>query len=213
MPLARTKTAFSAEDYLAWEERSPRKHEYWAGEIFAMTGATDAHVTITGNLFTLLRAHVRGSSCRVYMADMKLRVETADAFFYPDLLVTCAPEDHASSRFKRQPKVLVEVLSATTAAFDRGQKFAIYRQLPSLQEYVLIEQSRMSVECYRRNDQDRWVLQAYGPSETVMLSTLDFSAAIDMLYEDVALPAASDEDWRWAEEEVDGNRGRREKDL
>ena len=213
MPNLAEIPVIGVEDYLAGEAVSSSKHEYVAGEVFGMAGATEEHATIALNLAAILRAHVRGGPCRVYMADMKLRVETADAFFYPDLLVTCAPEDHASSRFKRQPKVLVEVLSATTAAFDRGQKFAIYRQLPSLQEYVLIEQSRMSVECYRRNDQDRWVLQAYGPSETVMLSTLDFSAAIDMLYEDVALPAASDEGWRWAEEEVDGNRGRREKDL
>ncbi len=200
---ARAKPAFNAEDYLAWEERSPGKHEYLAGEIFAMVGATDAHVTITMNLAVLLHAHVRGRPCRVYMADMKLRVDTADAFFYPDLLVTCAPEDHSSSRFKRQPTLLVEVLSATTAAFDRGQKFGIYRQLPSLREYVLIEQDRMSVECFRRDEQDRWVLQAYGPGDRVELSSLDFGAAIESLYEDVALPTIPDERWRLPEENAD----------
>lgn len=203
MPQARAKTAFTADSYLAWEERNPSKHEYLAGEIFAMVGATDAHVTITGNLFTLLRAHVRGRSCRVYIADMKLRVDTADAFFYPDLLVTCAPEDHVSSRFKRQPTLLVEVLSATTAAFDRGQKFAIYRQLPSLREYVLIEQDRMSVECFRRNERDRWVLQAYGPGDQVELSSLEFGTTIEALYEDVTLPAIPDEPWRLPEENTD----------
>lgn len=203
MPQARAKTAFTADGYLAWEERNPSKHEYLAGEIFAMVGATDAHVTITGNLFTLLRAHVRGRSCRVYIADMKLRVDTADAFFYPDLLVTCAPEDHVSSRFKRQPTLLVEVLSATTAAFDRGQKFAIYRQLPSLREYVLIEQDRMSVECFRRNERDRWVLQAYGPGDQVELSSLEFGTTIEALYEDVTLPAIPDEPWRLPEENTD----------
>ncbi|TVR59641.1 MAG: Uma2 family endonuclease [Candidatus Competibacteraceae bacterium] len=203
MSLARAKIAFTTEDYLAWEERNPGKHEYLAGEIFAMVGATDAHVTITGNLFTLLRAHVRGRPCRAYMADMKLRVDAADAFFYPDLLVTCAPEDHASSRFKRQPTLLVEVLSAATAAFDRGQKFGIYRQLPSLREYVLIEQNRMSVECFRRDEQDRWVLQAYGPGDRVELSSLDFSAVIEVLYEDVTLPAIPDDDWRLPEENTD----------
>lgn len=203
MPQACTKTPFTAEDYLAWEERNPSKHEYLAGEIFAMVGATDAHVTITGNLFTLLRAHVRGRPCRVYMADMKLRVDTADAFFYPDLLVTCAPEDHVSSRFKRQPTLLVEVLSATTAAFDRGQKFAIYRQLPSLREYVLIEQDRMSVECFRRDERDRWVLQAYGPGDQVELSSLEFGTTIEALYEDVALPTIPDEPWRLPEENTD----------
>lgn len=200
MSLARAKPAFTTEDYLAWEERSPGKHEYLAGEIFAMVGATDAHVTITMNLAVLLHAHVRGRPCRVYMADMKLRVDTADAFFYPDLLVTCAPEDHLSSRFKRQPTLLVEVLSATTAAFDRGQKFGIYRQLSSLREYVLIEQDRMSVECFRRDERDRWVLQAYGPGDRVELSSLDFSAGIESLYEDVALPAIPDEPWRLSEE-------------
>lgn len=203
MPQARAKTAFTADSYLAWEERNPSKHEYLAGEIFAMVGATDAHVTITGNLFTLLRAHVRGRPCRVYMADMKLRVDTADAFFYPDLLVTCAPEDHVSSRFKRQPTLLVEVLSATTAAFDRGQKFAIYRQLPSLREYVLIEQDRMSVECFRRDERNRWVLQAYGPGDQVELSSLEFGTTIEALYEDVALPAIPDEPWRLPEENTD----------
>ena len=203
MSLTRTKPAFTAEDYLAWEERSPGKHEYLAGEIFAMVGATDAHVTITMNLAVLLHAHVRGRPCRVYMADMKLRVDTADAFFYPDLLVTCAPEDHSSSRFKSQPTVLVEVLSATTAGFDRGQKFAIYRQLPSLREYVLIEQDRMSVECFRRDEQGRWVLQAYGLGDRVELSSLDFSAAIEAIYEDVALPAITSDNWRLPEENTD----------
>ena len=166
-------------------------------------GTTDAHGTIRGNLFTLLRTHVRGRLCRVYMADMKLRVDAVDASFYPDLLVTCAAADHAAPQFKRQPTVVVEVLSAGTAAFDRGQKFAIYRQLPSLREYVLIEQDRMSVECFRRDEQERWVLQAYGPGETVELSSLEFNTAIELLYEDVALPAVADESWRWSAERAD----------
>lgn len=199
MPQAQTKPRFTAEDYLAWEEHHPEKHEYLAGEIFAMVGATDAHVTITGNLFTLLRTHIRGGPCRLYMLDMKLRVETTDAFFYPDLLVTCAPEDHALPHFKRQPTLLVEVLSKGTAAFDRGQKFEIYRQLTSLREYVLIEQERMSVDCFRRDEQGQWVLQAYGPSDRVELSSLEFSTPIETLYEDVALPENPDEPWRLPE--------------
>lgn len=203
MPQALNKNAFTADDYLAWEECSPEKHEFLAGEIFAMVGATDAHVTITLNLAALLHAHLRGKSCRVYMADMKLRVETADAFFYPDLLVTCTAEDHASPRFKRQPTLLVEVLSESTAAFDRGRTFAIYRQLPSLREYVLIEQERMSVECFRRNEQDRWFLQAYGPGDRVDLVSVAFSTPIEMLYENVALPENPDETWRLREEKRD----------
>ena len=167
-------------------------------------GATDAHVTITGNLFTLLRAHIRGRPCRVYMAEMKLRVETADAFFYPDVLVTCSPEDRAAPLVKRQPTLVVEVLSASTAAFDRGRKFEIYRQLPSLREYVLIEQGRMSVECFRRDEHDRWVLRAYGSGETVELLSLDFSTTFEALYEDVVLPAGEDDgDWRLPKADAD----------
>ena len=196
MPQAQAISRFTAEDYLAWEEDSPEKHEFLAGEIFAMGGATDAHVTITGNLFTLLRTHLRGSPCRVYILDMKLRVETADAFFYPGLMVTCSAEDRALPRFKSQPTVLVEVLSKSTAAFDRGRKFEIYRQLSSLREYVLIEQERMSVECFRRDAQDRWVLQAYGPGDRVELSSVGFSTALETLYEDVVLPENPDEPWR-----------------
>jgi Uma2 family endonuclease len=203
MSLARAKTVFTAEDYLAGEEHSPGKHQYLAGEIFAMGGATDAHITITMNLAFLLRAHVRGRSCRVYIADMKLRVATADAFFYPDLLVTCAPDDHAAPLFKSQPTLVAEVLSASTAAFDRGRKFAIYRQLPSLQEYVLIEQRPMSVECFRRGDRGQWLLQAYGPGERVELASLNFSAAIETLYEDVVLPANTNEDWRPPQADAD----------
>jgi Uma2 family endonuclease len=195
MPQALNSTSFNAEYYLAWEEHHPEKHEFLAGEIFAMVGASDAHVTITGNLFTLLRAHVRGRPCRVYMADMKLRVETADAFFYPDLLVTCTLEDRLSMHFKRQPTLLVEVLSESTAAFDRGQKFAIYRQLPSLREYVLIEQNRMSVECFRREENDRWLLQAYGPGDRVELPSVGFTTAIETFYEDVTLTENPDKNW------------------
>ena len=202
MPQAQTKPGFTAEDYLAWEEHRPEKHEYLAGEIFAMVGATDAHVTISLNLATLLRSHLRGSPCRVYMLDMKLRVETADAFFYPDLMVTCSLEDRALPHFKRQPTLLVEVLSKSTAAFDRGRKFEIYRQLPSLREYVLIEQDRMSVDCFRRDERSQWVLRAYGPGDRVELSSLEFSTPTEALYEDVALPENPDEPWRLSDNKM-----------
>ena len=131
MSLARAKPVFTAEDYLAWEEQSPDKHQYLAGEIFAMSGATDAHVTITMNLAFLLRTHLRGRPCRVYAMDMKLRVETADAFFYPDLLATCVPDDIAAPQFKRQPTLVVEVLSASTAASARRRSLRLIRRAPS----------------------------------------------------------------------------------
>jgi len=124
MPNTAETPRISAADYLAGEEIAPVKHEYVAGEVFAMAGAGEAHVTVAGNLFALLRNHVRGGPpCRVYIADMKVRVEPADAFYYPDLFVTCDPADGRENLFKRHPAVVVEVLSNSTAAFDRGAKF------------------------------------------------------------------------------------------
>ncbi|NEQ83665.1 MAG: Uma2 family endonuclease, partial [Moorea sp. SIO2I5] len=101
----------SQEDYLSQEEESSIKHEYSDGEIYAMAGASDAHVTIAGNLFALLRNHVRGTGCRVYMADMKAYVEAANSYYYPDVMVTCDARDRELKNYKKYPCLIVEVLS------------------------------------------------------------------------------------------------------
>lgn len=160
------------EGYLAGEAQAGIKHEYLAGEVFAIAGASDAHVTIAGNLFALLRSHVRGSPCRTYMADMKVRIETADAFYYPDVLVTCDARDARETLFKRHPRLVIEVLSDSTAAFDRGAKFAHYRELESLAEYVLIEPEAQAVDVFRRNGAGRWMLHPCGASDTLDLASL-----------------------------------------
>ncbi|MBW4576152.1 MAG: Uma2 family endonuclease [Aphanothece sp. CMT-3BRIN-NPC111] len=186
MTASQSSTYVSPEDYLEGEKISPIKHEYRQGEIYAMAGASDAHVTIAGNLFALLRNHVRGSGCRAYMAEMKAQIEQANIFYYPDVMVTCDERDRNPEDFKRYPCLIVEVLSPTTGAFDRGDKFADYRTLDTLQEYVLINQERVSVECFRRNEEGRWVLYPYGEGEEVYLASVDFRCAIAALYEDVA---------------------------
>ncbi|MGK7875299.1 MAG: Uma2 family endonuclease [Xenococcaceae cyanobacterium] len=178
----------SPEEYLEKEKTSPIKHEYIRGEMYAMAGASDAHITIAGNLFALLRSHLRGSGCRVYMADMKAQIESLDIFYYPDVMVTCDERDRAFDYFKRYPKLIVEVLSDNTEGFDRGDKFADYRQLETLEEYVLISQVRVCVECFRRNAEGLWVLYPYGKGEEVYLARVDFRCPIADLYEDVSLP-------------------------
>lgn len=187
MPNTQPQPPFDATAYLDWERQQSSRHEYVAGEIFAMTGATDAHVTVAGNLFALLRAHVRGTPCRVYMADMKLRVETADAFFYPDVFVTCTESDRRQIHYKNEAILIVEVLSDSTAAYDRGRKFAYYRQLPGLREYVLIDPETLGVDVFRREEHGYFVLYPFGPGERVELASIDFTAPIEALYEDVML--------------------------
>ncbi|NEP25785.1 MAG: Uma2 family endonuclease [Moorea sp. SIO3I6] len=122
----------SKEDYLSQEEDSAIKHEYSDGEIYAMAGASDAHVTIAGNLFALLRNHVRGTGCRVYMADMKAYIEAANSYYYPDVMVTCDARDRELTNYKKYPCLIVEVLSPKTEAFDRGNKFYNYQKLDTL---------------------------------------------------------------------------------
>ena len=139
---------FSPEQYLSYEEASPIKHEYRDGEVYAMAGASDAHVTIAGNIFAILRNHLRGSGCRIYISDMKARIDANNRFFYPDVMVTCDDRDQATATYKKFPCLIVEVLSASTEAYDRGDKFADYQSLESLQEYVLINPRRQRIECF-----------------------------------------------------------------
>lgn len=173
-------------EYLQMEEHSPIKHEFIDGQVYAMVGANDAHVTIAGNLFVLLRSHLRGSSCRTYISDMKARIESLNRYFYPDVMVTCDPRDRATPLEKRFPCLIVEVLSDSTEAFDRGDKFADYQELDSLQEYVLISTKRQRVECFRRNSEGLWVLQSYSDRQPAFrLESIDFAGTIEELYEDV----------------------------
>lgn len=182
----------TVDDYLAGEAESPIKHEYVDGEVFAMGDASDAHVTIAGNIFSLLRAHLRGGPCRVYITAMKLQVERANAFFYPDVFVTCAAADAPEPLIKRSPSVVIEILSKSTEGYDRGEKFARYRLLDSLQDYVLIDSRRRVIDVFRRHAKG-WMLQPLAEDDRLELPTLDFGCTMDEIYEDVTLEPVIDE--------------------
>ena len=177
--------AFSFEDYLAWESEQPEKHEFVRGEIFAMAGARRVHVTVSGNLFAGFKTHLRGTPCRAYMADMKLRVEAADTGFYPDVMVTCDARDHAADVYLSHAVLVVEVLSDSTAAFDRGDKFADYRKLPSLQEYVIVDIDSRRVECFRRNAENHWVLYDFSCDGECEFASIGLSMPLAAVFEDV----------------------------
>ncbi len=174
------------EEYLQMEEKSDIKHEYIDGEIYAMTGALDPHVTVAGNLFALVRSHVRGSGCRVYISDMKAQIEKANRYYYPDVMVTCDERDRETSGSKKFYCLIVEVLSESTESFDRGDKFADYQLVETLQEYVLINTKRQRVECFRRSTQGLWILQTYTTEQqSFELKSIGFEGTIEALYEDV----------------------------
>jgi len=183
---------FGAEDYLVWEESQEEKHEYVAGEVFAMVGARREHVVVTGNLYAALKQRLRGGPCQAYVSDLKLHVETADAFFYPDVMVSCDQRDHESSLFISHPTLIVEVLSGSTAAYDRGDKFAAYRTLPSLLEYVVVDIRARRLETFRRASDGDWLFHEYGPdSQTCPFASLAVSVLLDEIFENVPAEAST----------------------
>jgi Uma2 family endonuclease len=177
--------AFSGDDYLAWEAQQPGRSEYVAGEVFAMAGVEDRHACASLNLAMALRAELRGSPCRVYRSDVKLRVEAADAYFYPDVFVTCSAADLADRLIKREPVLVAEVLSDSTAAYDRGSKFAAYRQLASLREVLFVDLARRAVDLYRRGDDGLWVLHPLQAGDTMALSSVGLSVPVDRIFDDL----------------------------
>jgi len=178
------------EEYLEMEEQSDIKHEYIDGYVYAMAGANDPHVTISGNAFMMIRNHLRGSKCRVYMADMKAKIDSLRRYYYPDVIVTCDPRDTQTPNHKSFPKLIIEVLSKSTEAFDRGDKFADYQQIETLEEYVLINASRLRLDCFRRNAEGLWVLKSYtGEEENFQLTSINLECKFADLYEDVAFLA------------------------
>lgn len=187
MGLPLSKVRFSIDDYMAWEAEQAERHEYLNGEVFAMTGARDAHNTIALNIAGGLRAALRGTPCRAFIADMKLRVDAADAVFYPDVLVTCDPRDKTpeADTAKRHPSLIVEVLSDSTAAYDRGFKFEQYRAIDTLREYLLVEQNRRHIDLFRRGEDGRWVLEPLSDTGKITLLDSRVTLSLDELYEDV----------------------------
>jgi Uma2 family endonuclease len=180
------KDYITPEEYLQLELQSDTKHEYIDGYVYAMSGASDSHVTVSLNLATLLRNHLRGSGCRVFISDMKARIEKINRYYYPDVMVTCDERDRENPTEKKFPCLIVEVLSDSTEAFDRGDKFADYQILETLQEYVLINVKRQRVECFRRNSEGLWLLQSYtSQQESFQLQSINFEAKMSDLYEDV----------------------------
>jgi Uma2 family endonuclease len=187
MNIPATRSDFDAESYLTWEEQQETKHEYICGEIFPMADARREHVVVTLNLASAFKQRLRGGPCQAYVSDLKLRVEALDAFFYPDVMVSCDPQDQAASQFIEHPTLIVEVLSESTAAFDRGDKFAAYRTLPSLQEYVLVDIPSRRVENFRRAEGGDWLfhecLAEHGDCRFV---SLDVAITFDEIFENVA---------------------------
>jgi Uma2 family endonuclease len=172
----------TVEEYLEMERSSPVKHEYVAGIIYAMAGASDAHNVISGNLYMALRRHLKGTPCHTYFADVKARLEEAGCFYYPDVMVSC--EQPGDRYYRERPVLIVEVLSPSTAGRDKGEKWRNYQTLPSLKEYVLVSQDSMDVRVFRRDESGEWRQCIYTDGATIALASVELEIPIEQVYEE-----------------------------
>jgi len=182
----------SPAEYLAWEAEQELRYEYVDGEIIAMTGGSIPHNDLALNLYRALYPHLRQRGCRVNVADVKVQGKQSHRYFYPDLVVTCHSEDSQATDYIRHPLIIIEVLSPGTAGYDYGKKFKYYRQIESLQEYILIDSESVSVETYQRGEGKLWLYKAYTEHETMPLQSIDFSLSVADLYEGIPLEAGEE---------------------
>jgi Uma2 family endonuclease len=180
---------FTPEEYFAWEEQQLVRHEYIDGEVYAMSGGTINHSEIALNFGSLLKNHLRGSGCKTLNSDARINILASSHYVYPDVSVTCDERDKATTQYITYPCLVVEVLSSSTEAYDRGNKFKLYRRNPILQEYVLVDAETMAITMFRKSDDDKWRIIDYEPGDMVELTSIKLTFPIEQVYEDVVFEA------------------------
>ena len=174
----------SLADFLDWENQQPDKHEFYRGEVFAMVGGRRVHGVVVTNLTAALRALLRGTPCRVFAESMKVQ-PADDAILYPDVFVTCDAADLRTDMIFRAPKLVIEVLSPSTQAYDRSLKFALYRRLASLQEYALVDPDTRRIEVFRLDAIGQWVLHDMSEREALTLASVGCDIAMTDVFDGV----------------------------
>lgn len=185
-------TYITPEEYLERERKAETKSEYFRGEIFAVAGTSLRHSRLVTNLVINLGSKLRNSSCSVYMTDLRLLVSPTGLYTYPDVMVICGKEMLAPLDFDTvtNPSVIIEVLSESTKNYDHGRKFQSYRTIPTLTDYLMVEQDEMRVEQYTRQPDQRWLLTEYKePSAAIVLPSLGVEIALQDVYEKVDFSA------------------------
>jgi Uma2 family endonuclease len=188
MVAAHNLSRFTPEEYFAWEERQECKHEYMNGEVYAMTGGTINHSRVALNFGFMLMNHLRGR-CMVLNSDARVEVQRSRQYVYPDVSVTCDRRDLSNTNFVSHPCLIVEVLSPSTEAYDRGGKFKLYRRSSSLQDYVLVSADKIEIDLYRKSA-EKWEILSYSAGDLVELESINFTFPIEQLYQGIVFQSA-----------------------
>jgi Uma2 family endonuclease len=184
------------EEYFAWEEQQEVKHEYFDGEIFAMTGGTVNHGRIGGKIFSLIDDHlIESDRCIALNSDVKIKIQASEKYVYPDASATCDERVRKASRYENRqttqfishPSLIVEVLSPSTEAYDRGKKFKLYQRSIALMEYVLVSAEEIEIEVFRKNDRGKWEVTNYVAGDAVELESINLTFLIDRVYRGIEL--------------------------
>lgn len=184
------KQKFTIEEYLAMEEAATEKHEYYKGEIFAMSGPKVPHNTISINMLVELGNKLKGKKCRPFSSNQRIHIEANTLFTYPDISIICGePETLNNDNWNiLNPAVIIEVLSPSTKNYDRGEKFKLYRDIPTLKEYILVDSGTIHIEIFRLNESNHWELEEYNAAEEMLyIKTINENIALADIYAGVKL--------------------------
>jgi Uma2 family endonuclease len=180
---------FTPEEYFQWEEKQQLRHEYINGEVYAMSGGTQNHGRIASNIIFILKGHLRGGGCQVGNSDCRVNIVETNDFVYPDVSVACDERDRTAIQAIKYPCLVVEVLSPSTANYDRGDKFRMYRRNPILQDYLLVDAEKIAIDLYRQNELGNWEIINYQAGDTIKLKSINLSCLIEDIYEDIVFEA------------------------
>ncbi len=187
--IAATNTSphLTPEEYFAWEEKQLEKHEYIDGEVYAMSGGSVNHGRIAIKLTAMFDTHLDNSSCITGNSDIKINIVDTNNYTHPDASVTCDKRDQSTSQYFTYPCLIVEVLSDSTEAYDRGAKFRLYRNNPALRDYLLVSSTRVEIDLYHKNDAGEWIIINYQEGDTVTLKSINLSFLIEQAYRGLTL--------------------------
>ncbi|MCT7953232.1 Uma2 family endonuclease [Ancylothrix sp. C2] len=178
---------FTPEEYFAWESQQLEKHELINGQVYAMTGGSINHGRIAIKLTALFDAHLDGSGCITGNSDIKVKIVESEDYTYPDASVTCDERDKTTTQYITYPCLIVEVLSKSTEAYDRGGKFRMYQNNPVLKDYLLVSSTSIEIDLYHKNDAGQWMIINYGAGDTIELKSINLSFPIEQVYRGLTL--------------------------
>jgi Uma2 family endonuclease len=182
------KKKFTPEEYLQFEENTELKHEFYKGEIFAMAGASDRHNLIYSNLFIALGTRLKGKPCRPFGSDLRIHIPENSLYTYPDISVICGKFLTSDNDPEKRPTVIIEILSESTKNYDRSEKFRLYRDIPTLKEYILVDSESITIEAFRVKDIGRWELQVVNTiGKDLIIPSLDLTIPLKEIYESTEL--------------------------